>query len=190
MVPFDMTVSFVAGQTLALSARKQLKEEKSYLFNRPMIISLLWMVLLYTPSAMFFYHGWTAWNIMYIFDPYPPPTMEPTLSSSVLIWLDSTVLTLILIGGFALGHYWIKRERAKLTIIVPAIAAIALIAAFFIITIQIFQLILATLIVLFLIFNAMIMCANQLFRCAVYYYAVTGEVIAGFDEMVLKEIYV
>ena len=46
MVPFDMTVSFIAGQTLALSAKKQLKKEESLFFNRPLYISLLWMVLL------------------------------------------------------------------------------------------------------------------------------------------------
>lgn len=127
MVPFDMTVSFIAGQTLALSAKKQLKKEESLFFNRPLYISLLWMVLLYAPSAMFFYHGWTAWNIMYIFDPYPPPVKDPTLGSSILIWLDSTILTLIFMGGFALAHKWIRKSREKLAIIVPIIAALALI---------------------------------------------------------------
>ncbi len=127
MIPFDMTVAFVAGQTLALSARKQLNKDESLFFNRPLFISLLWMVLLYTPSAMFFYHGWTAWNIMYIFDPYPPPTKDPTLSSSILIWLDSTILTLIFIAGFTLAHRWIRKGRETLPIIVPIIAALALV---------------------------------------------------------------
>lgn len=127
MVPFDMAVSFIAGQTLALSGRKQLKKEESLFFNRTLYISLLWMVLLYAPSAMFFYHGWTAWNIMYIFDPYPPPAMNPTLSSSILIWLDSTILILIFMGGFALAHNWIRKGRERLAIIVPIIAALALI---------------------------------------------------------------
>lgn len=127
MIPFDMTVSLVAGQTLALSARKQLRKEESLFFNRPLYISLLWMVLLYAPSAMFFYHGWTAWNIMYIFDPYPPPLKDPTLSSSILIWLDCTVLTLIMMGGFALAHSWIRKGKEKLAIIVPVISAIVLI---------------------------------------------------------------
>ncbi len=127
MVPFDMTVSFVAGQTLALSAKNQLKKEDSLLFNRPLYISLLWMVLLYAPSAMFFYHGWTAWNIMYVFDPYPPPAKDPTLGSSILIWLDSTVLTLVLVVGFALAHSWIKKGKEKLAIIVPVVVALALI---------------------------------------------------------------
>lgn len=127
MVPFDMTVSFVAGQTLALSARQQLKKEESLFFNRPLYISLLWMVLLYAPSAMFFYHGWTAWNIMYIFDPYPPPAKDPTLLSSILIWLDCTMLTLILMGGFALAHSWIRKGKEKLAILIPIIAVVALV---------------------------------------------------------------
>ena len=127
MVPFDMTVSFVAGQTLALSARKELKGEESLFFNRPLYISLLWMVLLYAPSAMFFYHGWTAWNIMYIFDPYPPPLKDPTLGSSILIWLDCTALILIMMGGFALAHNWIKKGKEKLAVITPIIAVLALV---------------------------------------------------------------
>lgn len=127
MIPFDMTVSFVAGQTLALSARKQLKNESSLFFNRPLYISLIWMVLLYAPSAMFFYHGWTAWNIMYIFDPYPPPAKDPTLASSILIWLDSTILTLILIGGFALAHNWIRKGKERLAIITSVIAVLVLV---------------------------------------------------------------
>lgn len=126
MIPFDMTVSFVAGQTLAFSARKQLKKEDSLFFNRPLYISLLWMVLLYAPSAMFFYHGWTAWNIMYIFDPYPLPAKDPSLGSSILIWLDSTILTLIFIGGFTLAHSWIKKGKERLSIIFPIIALLSL----------------------------------------------------------------
>ncbi|MEK7825784.1 MAG: hypothetical protein AAB266_05105 [Nitrospirota bacterium] len=127
MIPFDMTVSFVAGQTLALAARRQLKKEESLFFNRPLYISLLWMVILYAPSAMFFYHGWTAWNIMYIFDPYPLPAKDPTLASSILIWLDCTTLTLILMGGFALAHTWIRKGRERLAIISPIIAVLALV---------------------------------------------------------------
>ena len=62
MIPFDMSVSFITGQTLALSAKRQLVSEPDLLVNRPLMISLLWMSLLYAPSAMYFYHGWTAWN--------------------------------------------------------------------------------------------------------------------------------
>jgi hypothetical protein len=90
MVPFDMAVSFAAGQTLSYSARQQLKEEKAFLFNRPHFISVLWMALLYAPSAMFFYHGWTAWNIVYIFDPD-----KTVLKDAIFIWLDCAVLALV-----------------------------------------------------------------------------------------------
>jgi hypothetical protein len=128
MIPFDITVSFVAGQTLAYAARKRLRGERSLFFNRPLYLSLLWMVLLYAPSAMFFYHGWTAWNIMYLFDPNPPPTMSPSLSSSIAIWLDSTILTATLMGGFALAHRWIRSGKDRRAIIAPIIAALVLLA--------------------------------------------------------------
>ena len=68
MIPFDMSVSFITGQTLALSAKRQLAHDDNLLVNKPLMISLLWMSLIYAPSAMYFYHGWTAWNSVYIFN--------------------------------------------------------------------------------------------------------------------------
>ncbi len=122
MVPFDMAVTFIAGQTFALGAKKQLKEEKSTFLNKPFLISFLWMTLIYGPSAMFFYHGWTAWNLMYIFDPD-----KHNLLSAVCIWLDCTILNIIMICSFYLAGNWIKsskESKVKFTIVVSLIGLI------------------------------------------------------------------
>jgi hypothetical protein len=52
MIPFDMCVSFFAGQSLAPSARCQLTHNRNLLVNRPLMISLLWMSLIYVPASL------------------------------------------------------------------------------------------------------------------------------------------
>jgi hypothetical protein len=122
MVPFDMAVSFIAGQTLAYGAKKQLKENDSKMLNKPFLISFCWMVFIYAPSAMFFYHGWTAWNLMYIFDPD-----KNNVLTAVCIWLDCTIINLIMVYSFWLGHAWIKRQQEKKLLITIGISLIGLI---------------------------------------------------------------
>lgn len=122
MIPFDMTVSFLAGQTLAYAARKRLRRETDVFANRPLVISLLWMVLIYTPSAMFFFHGWSAWNSVYLLKDVPIEARFPEytyfetprlLYESILIWLDCTVLCGLFYGAFVVAHRWILAEKAK-----------------------------------------------------------------------------
>lgn len=121
MIPFDMSVSFVAGQTLALSARRRLVDEPSTWVNKPLMVSLLWMTLIYAPSAMFFYHGWSAWNSVYILKDvsgggppeYPGFGSNRLFWESVLIWLDCTVLVGIFYTAFMLAHKWIRAGQAK-----------------------------------------------------------------------------
>jgi hypothetical protein len=137
MIPFDMSVSFITGQTLALSARRQLAHDNNLLVNKPLMISLLWMSLIYAPSAMYFYHGWTAWNAVYIFRSVPITGAFPEypafeswrlLLESILIWLDCTVLIALFIGAFMLGHRWILARQEKRIIIACVVAALALLA--------------------------------------------------------------
>jgi hypothetical protein len=52
MIPFDMRLSFIVGQPLALSARRQLTNNRNLLVNRPLMISLLWMSLIYVPASL------------------------------------------------------------------------------------------------------------------------------------------
>ncbi len=125
MIPFDIVVSFVAGQMLALSARKQLKKEPSIFFNVYLFIAALWMAILYAPSAMFFFHNWTDWNVMYIV----PPEKLP----SYVIWLDCSALFLVLLFGFISAHILIRRGNDKL-IVVSSIAAVVALLAFMWIT--------------------------------------------------------
>ncbi len=122
MIPFDMSVSFITGQTLALAARRRLSGEKNFLVNRPLMISLLWQTLIYTPSAMFFYHGWTAWNSVYIFKGVPVSSRFPEypyfesqrlLFEAILIWLDCTALVGLFLAGFVLAHRWIVAKKTK-----------------------------------------------------------------------------
>jgi hypothetical protein len=137
MIPFDMSVSFITGQTLALSARRQLANNSNLLVNKPLMISLLWMSLLYAPSAMYFYHGWTAWNSVYILKDVPItgafpeyPYFEPwrLLLESVVIWLDCTILIGFLLGAFVLAHRWILARREKCIIAACIMVDIALLA--------------------------------------------------------------
>ena len=121
MIPFDMSVSIITGQTLALSAKRQLAREPDTFVNRPMMISLLWMVLLYAPSAMFFFHGWSAWNSVYILKDvavagppeYPYFGSNRLLGESIIIWLDCTSLVALFYGSFVLGHKWILAGNPK-----------------------------------------------------------------------------
>jgi hypothetical protein len=121
MIPFDMSVSFVAGQTLALSARRRLADEPNIWVNKPLMVSLLWMTLIYAPSAMFFYHGWSAWNSVYILKDvsgggspdYPDFGSNRLFWESILIWLDCTVLVGIFYTAFALAHKWIRAGEVK-----------------------------------------------------------------------------
>lgn len=121
MIPFDMSVSFVAGQTLALSAKQRLADEPNIWVNKQLMVSLLWMTLIYAPSAMFFYHGWSAWNSVYILKDLPaggPPEYsyfgsDRLLWESILIWLDCTALVAIFYTAFALAHRWIRLDQVK-----------------------------------------------------------------------------
>lgn len=123
MIPFDMSVSFLAGQTLAYAARRRLRREDDLFANRPLMIALLWMVLIYTPSAMFFFHGWSAWNSVYVlggvplgppgFPEYPYFESRRLLYEAILIWLDCAALGGIFYGGFVLAHRWIRAGEAR-----------------------------------------------------------------------------
>ena len=136
MIPFDMSVSFVAGQTLALSAKRKLATEPNEYVNRPLMTSLLWMTLLYAPSAMFFYHGWTAWNSVYILKDvaaagppeYPYFGTNRLLWESILIWLDCTALVGIFYLAFVQGHRWIRAGQTRKITIASVGVAVALVA--------------------------------------------------------------
>jgi hypothetical protein len=116
MIPFDMSVSIISGQTLALSAKRQLAREPDTFVNRPVMTALLWMVLLYAPSAMFFFHGWSAWNSVYILKDvavagppeYPAFGSGRQVWESIVIWLDCSALVGLFYGSFILGHRWIR----------------------------------------------------------------------------------
>lgn len=125
MIPFDITVSFVAGQMLAFSARKQLKSEASLVYNKYLYIAILWMALLYAPSAMFFYHEWTDWNTMYVLKPEDLP--------GYVIWLDASALVLTIIAGFISAHILIKKEKDN-GVIVSSVAALILLGIFLLVT--------------------------------------------------------
>jgi hypothetical protein len=135
MIPFDMSVSVIAGQTLALSARRQLAREPDTFVNRPLMISLLWMVLLYAPSAMFFYHGWSAWNSVYILKDLHTagPPEHPDFGSSrllwesIVIWLDCTLLVGLFYGNFILGHKWIRAGEPQKIVRTCVAVAVALV---------------------------------------------------------------
>jgi len=135
MIPFDISVSFITGQTLALSARRHLANDPNLLVNRPLMLSLLWMSLIYAPSAIYFYHGWTAWNSVYIFKDVPITEAFPEypyfesrrlLLESILIWLDCTVLIGLFLGAFVLAHRWILARREKLIIVACIIVGLVL----------------------------------------------------------------
>lgn len=121
MVPFDMAVGFIAGQTLAYGAKEQLKKEESKILNKPFLISMSWMVFVFTPSVMFFYQGWTAWNVMYVFDPD-----KGNVLAAACIWLDCTILNLIMVYSFTLGHTWIRRQQERRLLITIGIVLIGL----------------------------------------------------------------
>jgi hypothetical protein len=135
MIPFDMSVSVLAGQTLAASAKRHLGGEPNVWVNKPLMISLLWMTLIYAPSAMFFYHGWSAWNSVYILKDLPGggPPEHPSFGSqqllweAIVIWLDCTVLVGLFYGGFVQGHKWIRAGRAKRIAITCVAVALLLI---------------------------------------------------------------
>ncbi len=121
MVPFDMGVSFIAGQTLAYGAREQLRKEESRILNKPFLISLSWMAFIFAPSALFFYQGWTAWNVMYVFDPD-----KRNVLAAACIWLDFAALNLVMVYSFSLGHTWIKRQQEKRLLVTIGVALIGL----------------------------------------------------------------
>jgi hypothetical protein len=141
MIPFDMSVSFIAGQTLAYSARRRLAAEPDLHVNRPVMTSLLWMTLIYAPSAMFFYHGWSAWNSVYVLAGQPAggPPEYPYFGSNrllweaILIWLDCSVLVGLFYGGFVLAHKWI-RAAAERRIIWASVAVAMLLVVYCTIT--------------------------------------------------------
>ncbi|MCI0723269.1 MAG: hypothetical protein L0338_30550 [Acidobacteria bacterium] len=135
MIPFDLSVSFVAGQTLAFSAKRQLAGEPNFFVNKPLMISLLWMSLIYAPSAMFFYHGWTAWNSVYVFKDVPVGAQFPEypafetnrlLYEAILIWVDCTALVALFWGAFVLAHRWIASGKTRKIAIACATVTLAL----------------------------------------------------------------
>ena len=135
MIPFDMSISILSGQTLALSARRQLARQPDTFVNRPLMISLLWMVLLYAPSAMFFYHGWSAWNSVYLLKDltaagppeYPDFGSGRLLGESIIIWLDCTVLVLLFYVSFIVGHRWIRAGKPQAIVRTCIAVALALV---------------------------------------------------------------
>ena len=131
-----MSVSVLAGQTLALSAKRSLADEPSLYVNRPLMGSLLWMTLLYAPSAMFFYHGWSAWNSVYLLQDVAAtgPAEHPDFGSNrllleaSLIWLDCSVLVGLFYGSFVLAHRWIRAGRSSMIVRTCVMVAVLFVA--------------------------------------------------------------
>lgn len=124
MIPFDIIVSFAAGQFLALAAKKQLRKE-DFLFNKYIYAAVLWMAFLYAPTDLFFYHGWSDWELMYFVD---SAAVDPFFT---LIFCVS--LFFAIMAGFVSAHYLIKKERDR-AVIILSLAALILLAVFLLAT--------------------------------------------------------
>ncbi|MBI2938513.1 MAG: hypothetical protein A3K61_07905 [Thaumarchaeota archaeon RBG_16_49_8] len=118
MIPFDLMVAYLGGALLALGAREQLRREESLFFNKPLFYSLLWITFIYVPSAMFFFHGWTDWNVMYAFD-----SAQNMLLSSVVIRLDAMALILTFLFSFIFAHKQIRKSKEQ-SVLISMVAAV------------------------------------------------------------------
>jgi hypothetical protein len=121
MIPFDLAVAFVAGALLSLGAKEQLRNEKSLFYNKPLVYSMLWMTFVYTPSAMFFYHGWPDWNVMYVFD-----SSKNLLLSALLIRIDAMALISVFFLSFIVGHIQIRKGNERSVMVSMVVALIVL----------------------------------------------------------------
>jgi hypothetical protein len=126
MIAFDLSVSAVTAQALALVAGKQLKREKSIFFNKTLFLSFLWQALIYTPSGIAMYFGFTAWNSGYFFNPYPGPVNQPGDLAIIVCWIDGALINLSFLAAFILAHKWIKQNKEKNVIIFSSILTVLL----------------------------------------------------------------
>lgn len=126
MFAFDCALMIVTGQTLALSARKQLAKEKSYLANKYFVLGIFWATLIHIPTSVCHYFGWTAWNIGYWFNPFPTALKEPSYLAIFFSWLHCFLCNSLFMGAFLLGHRWIRGKKQKLLVIVSVVTTVLL----------------------------------------------------------------
>ncbi len=125
MIPFDIVVSFVAGQALAYAARERLREEASLFFNRYLYIAVLWMAFFYAPTDLFFYHGWPDWELMYY--------VEAARVNPFFTLVFSVILFAAIMAGFISADYLLRMGRDRL-VIAMALVLLVLLALFLLAT--------------------------------------------------------
>jgi len=130
MLPADITMSFVVGIFLALTARKELRNIDSIFYNKYLCITLLWTGVIFMPSTLLFLYDWTAWNLMYYTNP-------AELNSYILTIFFPSLIVAMGASGFMLTHHLIRKKDGKCYLpVIILIAVIILFCAFLILTLD------------------------------------------------------
>jgi hypothetical protein len=109
MVPFDIPAILVITQSLAVSAKNNLKNEKSLLLNKYFLFTMMFVCFLFLPSSLFFYQGWPDWEWMYF--------IKASAVNPFGLPLFAIILILCGAGGFIITHYLIKNAKNKIAYI-------------------------------------------------------------------------
>ncbi len=122
-IPIDVLLSIVFGSAIALSSRGQLRvSSRTWFTTRYFVATVAFHGLVVLPSAAYRYFFHPDWSYMYLVDTSFAPV---ALSITGLI-----VLLAAGVGAFLIGSYCVRsnREWLILTVIVTAVAGIALVA--------------------------------------------------------------
>ncbi len=94
MVQVDVFWSYGLASGLALSARRQLKEEKNPWVNKHFIATILWIALVFAPSGMYLLWAFPYWETMFV----------ATTHKDIPAWL-TTIFAATNITQGILGYY-------------------------------------------------------------------------------------
>lgn len=118
MLLFDMMVQVTVGGVFALRDREELAQPASKpADSKAFRDGLLYSMLLYVPSAVFFLAAWPAWNSMYLFDIETRP-----MWAAWYALLDTVALFLCFIGGFLLAARHLRGGGSARSVVARLIA--------------------------------------------------------------------
>lgn len=109
MLAIDIPIALLAGQALAESGRNMLKgnDPNHHFFMKSMV--LLFAVFFITPAPFYFFLGWPAWEVNYIWQ------WQDNIHDSPLRAASAFAIFLITVGptyiGFLISKCWLRKGQ-------------------------------------------------------------------------------
>jgi hypothetical protein len=104
-IPIDLFTGLFLGALFALTAARSLKETKVTFRHRYFLRAALFQLLVFVPIGVYLIYYFPAWSWMYFINP-----------RAHSIWLSVLAIGgyfLLMVAGFALTQYFIKRDRIR-----------------------------------------------------------------------------